>query len=104
LANLDLTTQLNATEQRIKESTGQLQIQMLARITALENLINNSQKSVESGMARSTEKFKMAFDSLRESESKNLLEKKLDRMNQIQVWLLIGVLASAAFSIAALFI
>lgn len=103
LASLDLTTQLNATEQRIKESTGQLQIQMLARITTLENLINDTQKTVESGLAQSAEKFKTAFDSLRESESKNLLEKKLDRMNQIQVWLLIGVFASAASSIAALF-
>ncbi len=102
LANLDLTTHLNETEQRLKESSGQLQIEILSRITALEELINGVQKSVESGLAKNNGEFKAAIESLRESESKNLIEKKLERMNQVQVWLLIGVLVSAGLSFAAL--
>lgn len=102
LANLDLTTQLNATEQRLKESSGQLQIELLSRMTALEELISGAQKSVESGVTRYNRELKAAFESLGEKEFNKRLEKKLDRLNQIQVWLLIGVLVSAGLSFAAL--
>ena len=102
LANLDLTTQLEATEARLKDTLGQLQIQTLTEITALKEVFETTQKSFQSSLAQSQTDFKAALKSLDETEAQKRLEEKLDRMSSMQIIVLIGVLVSAALSLAAL--
>ena len=104
LANLDLTTQLEATETRLKESLNQLQIQTLNEITTLKELLECTQESFESILAQNQEDFNAAVKSLNETESQKRIEKKLNRMKSMQFLVLIGVLVSGALSLAALLI
>ena len=102
LANLDLTTQLEVTETRLKDSLDELQIHTLDEVRALKELLEKTQESFQAGLTQSQEDFKKALKSLNETESQKRLEEKLDRMLSKQTLVLFGVLVSGALSLAAL--
>ena len=101
LSNLDLTTQLEATEASLKETLGQLQIMTLTEITALKEILDSTQKSFQSSLATSQRDLKAALKSLDQTESQKRLEEKLDKMSYKQTLVFIGVILSAALSLAA---
>ncbi|HAW73262.1 MAG TPA: hypothetical protein DCX00_05520 [Flavobacteriales bacterium] len=101
LANLDLTTQLEATENRLKETLDQLQIKTLTEITTLNEIFDSTHKSFQSSLAQNRKDVKAALKSLDQTESQKRLEEKLDKMSYKQTLVFIGVILSAALSLAS---